>query len=68
MTDLDIITRPTRLFASVYANSEDGKDWIRRRFPAREADSLVTIPSAFVGECAARIARDGLVARIGTVA
>jgi hypothetical protein len=64
MTDIDIITRHTRPFASVYANSEDGKDWIMRIFPIREADSLVTIPSAFVGEYVARIARERLSVRV----
>lgn len=68
MTDLDIITKPSRLWASIHANTPEGKTWIRRNVGDRESDAAATFPAAFVAEYAVAIARAGLIARIVTAA
>ena len=60
MTDLDIITRPGRSWASIHSNTPDGRDWIIRNIGINKA----MLPSAFVAEYVLRIARDKLRVRV----
>ena len=64
MPDLDIITRPARIFASIHANTEDGRHWIMSNLPDREASVVALFPAPFIGEYAGRIARERLKVRV----
>jgi hypothetical protein len=64
MTDLDIITKSNRIFASIYANTEDGKDWIRRHFGGAKTNVMATFPAACATEYVLLIVRDKLVVKV----
>jgi hypothetical protein len=63
MADIDIVTKPGRAWASLYANSPDGRRFIMR-LPNAEASVVTTLPSAFVGEHARKIEGAGLMVKI----
>ena len=61
--DIDIVTKPRRAWASLHANSPDGRRFIMR-LPDAEASVIATFPSAFVGEHARKIKGAGLMVKI----
>jgi hypothetical protein len=58
MTDLEIITKPARMWATVHANTEDGLAWIRRS--SGEGPTVARIPASVVTEYVLAIAREKL--------
>jgi hypothetical protein len=62
-SDIDIVTKPGRAWASLHANSEDGRRFIMR-LPNAEASVVTTLPAAFVGEHARKIKGAGLMVRV----
>jgi hypothetical protein len=61
--DIDIVTKPGRAWATLYANSPDGRRFIMR-LPDAEASVIATFPAVFVGEHAQRIKSAGLMVRV----
>jgi hypothetical protein len=65
MTDIHIIIKPNRLWVSIHANTDDGKDWIKRHVGDRESDAAAAaFPVAFVTEYVLLITSDKLVVRV----
>lgn len=62
--DIDIVTKPGRAWASLHANSEDGRHFILSSLKTAEASVIATFPSAFVGEHARKIKGAGLMVKI----
>jgi hypothetical protein len=58
VTDLEIITKPARAWATVHANTEDGRAWITRL--RGEGTTIASIPAAVVTEYVLGIAREKL--------
>jgi hypothetical protein len=57
MTDLDIVMRVSRPWASLHACTEAAKAWIAANLPIRESAAIVTFPAAFVEDYVAAIER-----------
>jgi hypothetical protein len=62
--DIDIVTKPGRAWASLHANSKDGRSFIMKSLPAAESCVTATFPASFVGEHARNIEAAGLMVRV----
>jgi hypothetical protein len=60
MSDLDLLTKPERTYASLFANSAAGLDWIARNVARPACRSMAMIDARFVGEFRRRMEGDGL--------
>jgi hypothetical protein len=62
--DIDIVTKPGRAWASLHANSKDGRNFIMKSLPTAEASVIATFPKSFIREHARKIEAAGLMVRV----
>ena len=58
--DIDIIIKPSRAWASMHANTADGRAWMAYNIVRAESVVLATFPASVADELAAAIRRAGL--------
>jgi hypothetical protein len=68
MIDIDIITKPSRSWASMHANTADGRTWMAHHIVRAENAVAATFPASFADEHAAAIRRAGLTAAVWALA
>lgn len=68
MPDLEIITKSARLWASIHANTDKGREWIIDHIPDRQASAYARVPAAFVPEYVMKAAREKMVVKVSAAA